>query len=123
MQKSELIALLAKPPASFTWSTSDDGNRTMGTTEGCVLDIWPDRVEAVALFPPDNAPLAARNGALMQLILAALRPDWPASASWLAQTLQEAARQAKPYEQVNVTRRVRFTWDRMRSCATLKVRL
>lgn len=118
-----LIDLLSQPPASLVWSSSEDGTRTIGTSEGFVLDIWPDRIEAAALFPPDNAPLAARNGTLMQLILMALRPDWHSAPSWLAMQMQFAARTAKPFDEINVTRRTRFVWSRAQSRATLKVSL
>lgn len=116
-----LVELFSKPPASFTWSSSADG-RTMGTTEGFVLDIWPDRVEAAALFPPDRTDLAARNGTLLQLLLMAMRPDWTSAPSWLAQQMRLAARTQKPFESLNVTRRVTFVWSRAESRATLKVR-
>lgn len=116
-----LIDLLSQPPASFVWSSSADGQRTMGTSAGFVLDLWPDRIEAAALFPPDRADLAARNGTLLQLILLAMRPDWNSASSWLALQMRRAARTTRPFEEVNVTRRVRFVWDRTRSRATLKV--
>ena len=122
MTGSELIDLLSQPPASFTWSTSADGQRTMGTAEGFVLDMWPDRVEAAALFPPDNLGLAARNGVIMQLLLMAMRPEWQGAAAWLAQQLKLAARsKAVRPEYMNVIRRVTITWDRTNSRATLKV--
>lgn len=119
----QLIELFTKPPASFTWSTSEDGSRTMGTSEGFILDILPGRVEAAALFPPDRPDLAARNGVLLQLLLAALRPDWPNSDAWLAQQMRLCVRsKQQPYEEVNVTRRTTFHWDRARSRAALVVR-
>jgi hypothetical protein len=121
-----LIDLFSKPPASFVWSASEDGQRTMGTSAGFVLDIWPDRVEAAALFPPDNAELAARNGTLLQLLLMAMRPDWASAPAWLGAQMRRSARYEptteRPFfEEVNVTRRVRFVWDRTQSRATLKV--
>lgn len=122
MTGSDLIELLSRPPASFTWSSSDDGQRTMGTAEGFVLDMWPDRVEAAALFPPDRPDLAARNGTIMQLLLMAMRPDWSSAASWLAQQMKLAARSksARP-EYVNVTRRLTLVWDRTHSRMTLRI--
>lgn len=119
--KEQLMTLLSKPPASFVWSSSEDGARTMGTSEGFVMDIWTDRIEAAALFPPDRADLAARNGTLMQLILLALRPDWDGAATWLTQRMRQAARASKPFESPNISRRVSFTWHRAQSRATLKV--
>jgi hypothetical protein len=115
-----LIDLFSKPPASFVWATNEQG-RTIGTSEGFVLDLWPDRIEAVAIFSPDREDVAARNGILMQLLLVALRPDWTSAASWLALQMRRAARTNKPFEETNVTRRVRFVWDRTHSRATLKV--
>ena len=117
----QLVKLFSQPPASFTWSTSEDGTRTIGTTEGFILDLWPDRVEAVALFPPDRLDLAARNGTLLELVILAMRRDWLTGPSWLAQQMRRAARARKPFDEVNITRRVRFAWDRAHSRATLKV--
>lgn len=121
MQKSDLRALLSKPPASLTWSSSEDGQRTMGTSEGFVIDLWPDRVEAAALFPPDRPDLAARNGTLLQLVLVALRPDWSGASAWLAYWMRTAGRSGKPIDEPNISRRVRFVWDRTQSRATLTV--
>jgi hypothetical protein len=114
-----LIDLFSQPPASFAWSASADGARTMGTSEGFVLDIWPDRVEAAALFPPDRPDLAARNAALCELLLLAMRPDWVSAPSWLAQAMRQAARGHA--EQINVVRGVRFTHDAAQSRATLRI--
>ena len=121
MQKSDLIALLSKPPASFTWASSDDDQRTMGTSEGFVLDIWPNRIEAAALFPPDRPDLAGRNGTLLQLILLALRPDWPGASAWLTYWMRAAGRTAKRIDEPNIARRVHFVWDPTQSRATLTV--
>lgn len=115
-----LIDLFSKPPASFVWATNEQG-RTIGTSEGFILDLWPDHIEAVAIFSPDRADVAARNGMLMQLLLLALRPDWNSASDWLALQMRRAARTSQPFEEVNVTRRVRFAWDRTHSRATLKV--
>lgn len=117
----QLIDLFSQPPASFVWSTSEDGQRTIGTSEGFILDIWPDRVEAAALFPPDRLDLVERNATLFQLLLMSMRPDWASAPSWLAVQMRRAAHTSKPFEEVNVTRRVRFVWDRTQSRATLKV--
>lgn len=115
----QLIDLFSKPPASFTWSSSEDGARTMGTSEGFVLDIWPDRVEAAALFPPDRPELAERNGVLLQLLILALRPDWNSAASWLAQAMRQAARGHR--ESINVTRGIRFLHDAQQSRTTVRI--
>jgi hypothetical protein len=118
MQK--LVDLFSKPPASFAWSQSDDGQRTIGASEGFALDIWPDRVVASALMPPDRPDLAARNGTLLELLLLALRPDWQTASAWLAQQLRLAQRRAV-FEGPNVTRRVELLWSRQHSRVTLKV--
>ena len=122
----QLIDLFSQPPASFTWSASDDGQRTMGTSEGFVLDIWPDRVEAAALFPPDRPDLVERNATLLQLLLMVMRPDWNSAPSWLAQAMRMAARYRptpeRPfYEDSNITRRVRFVNDPTQSRATIRI--
>jgi hypothetical protein len=115
----QLIDLFSQPPASFVWSASEDGTRTMGTSEGFVLDIWPDRVEAAALFPPDRPDLVERNATLLQLLLLAMRPDWNSAPSWLAQAMRMAARGHR--EDVNITRRVRFQNDPTHSRTTLRI--
>lgn len=115
----DLIELFTQPPASFVWSKSADGQRTMGTSEGFILDLWPDRVEAAALFPPDRADLTERNATLFQLLLMAMRPNWSSAPSWLAQAMRQAAR--GHHEDHNVTRRVRFVSDPTQSRATLRI--
>lgn len=115
----DLVELFTQPPASFVWSKSADGSRTIGTSEGFILDIWPDRVEAAALFPPDRPDLVERNASLLQLLLMAMRPDWASAPSWLAQAMRQAARGHT--EEINVTRRVRFVSDPSQSRATLEV--
>lgn len=120
MDRDALIELFSKIPG-FAWSSSEDGQRMMGTTEGFVLDIWPGHVEAAALFPPDRADLAARNGTLFQVLLMAMRPDWQSAPSWLAQQMRRAARIGRLFEETNVTRRVVFTWTPRESRATLRV--
>lgn len=114
-----LIDLFSQPPASFVWSSSADGTRTIGTSEGFVLDIWPDRVEAAALFPDDRPDLVERNSTLLQLLLMAMRPDWQSAASWLAQAMRMAARGHR--ESINVSRGVRFVHDAAHSRATLRI--
>lgn len=123
MNRDDIQSLFSQPPASFTWSRSEDGGRVMGTSEGAVLDLWPDRVEFAGLFPPDRADLAARNGTLMQLLLTALRRDWVTASDWLTAQLRMAARAKEFYEGPNYSRRVVFTFSRRESRATLKVRL
>lgn len=115
-----LIDLFSKPPASFAWSTSADGQRTIGTSAGFVLDIWPDRVAAAALFPSDQPDLVARNAALLQLLLLAMRPEWSSASSWLSQAMRQAARGQR--ESVNVARGVRFANDAAHSRATVEIR-
>lgn len=117
-----LEELLSSPPASFQFSKSDDGTRTIGTSAGIVVDITADRVEAAALFPPDNAELAERNGVLLLLLLTYLRPDWQSAGSWLATQMQLAARTKKPFDSQNFTRRVTFAWQAIASRATLRIR-
>lgn len=115
----KLIDLFSKPPASLVWSEGE--GRTIGASEGFALDIWPDRVVASALLPPDRPDLAARNGTLLQLLLVALRPDWHTASAWLAQQLRLAQRHAA-FEGPNVTRRVTFLWSRQHSRVTLMVK-
>lgn len=124
MQRSELQDLLTKPPASFVWAEKEDGSRLIGTSEGAVVDIWPDRIEFAGAFPPDNAALAARNGILIVLLLTALRLDWPSAGDWLAAQMKHAANyQPLPeqplYDVLNYARQVRFTFDKRSSRATL----
>jgi hypothetical protein len=124
MTRDELQALFSKPPASFTWSRSEDGQRIIGASTGCVLDLWADRAEMVATFPPDDAALAQRNGTLMSLLLAAMRPDWSSANDWLAVQMRTAARSKQAYIDVpNITRRVTFKYDRQHSRATLVVKM
>jgi hypothetical protein len=120
---TELQNLLSQPPASFQWSQSEDGTRTIGASEGCVIDLWPDRVEMAAVFPPDRADVAARNGALMALVLVALRKEWQTAGDWLAVQMRQAARAKTPlFETENYSRQVRFVFDRRHSRATLRIR-
>lgn len=113
------------PPASFAWAQNNQG-RTIGTSEGPLLDIWPDRAEVVATFPPDNATLAARNAILIQLLLSAMRPDWADPGRWLAEQLRQAKR-FKPTKNVptfdvtSTVYRVRLTWDMRLSQLTVRV--
>lgn len=127
MQKltnDELITLLTKPPASFVWATKE--GRTIGTSEGFILDFWPDRVEAAAIFAPNDTRMAARNSMLFLLILSALRPDWNSISDWLTIQMRLGARYTPTddeplFQADNGTRRVRFTWDQLHSRATLTV--
>jgi hypothetical protein len=123
MNAAELQNLLSQPPASFTWSQSEDGTRTIGSSGGCVIDLLPDRVEMAAVFPPDRADVAARNGALMALVLVALRKEWQTAGDWLAVQMRQAARAKTPlFEAENYSRQVRFVFDRHHSRATLRIR-
>lgn len=122
MTNADLQALFRQPPASFVWSEAADGSRTIGTAEGCVLDLWSNRVEMTALFPPDRPDVAARSGTLMQLLLVAMRPDFLTASTWLAQQLRLAARtKAATYEALNVSRQVAFWYQRSESRGTLRV--
>ena len=121
MSDADLQSLFSQPPASFVWTQSKDGRRTMGAAPGAVIDLWPDRVELAALMPPDRADLAAHNGALM-LLLTALRRDWITASDWLKTQMGMAGRSKGFYEGVNYSRQVSFTFDRRVSRATLKVK-
>ena len=122
MIPNDIQSLFSQPPASFVWTQSSDGSRTMGAAPGAVLDFWPDRVELAALMPPDRADLAAHNGALLLLLLTALRRDWMTASDWLKTQMGMAARATGFYEGVNYSRQVSFTFDRRVSRATLKVK-
>jgi hypothetical protein len=120
---SDLQALLSRPPASFAWSQSEDGVRTIGTCPGCGVDIWPDRVSVAALMPNDDAALVERNSVLLLLILTALRPDWATAGDWLTTQMGMAARNKRDvYEGTNYSRRVVFGWSKRTGTATLKVK-
>jgi hypothetical protein len=120
---ADLQALFTRPPASFLWSPSEDGRRVIGVTEGVVLDLWPDKAEMTALFPPDREDIAARNGTLMLLLLTATRPDWQSAGDWLTFHLRSAARGKSPiHEETNYTRGVTFSYSRATSRALLRVR-
>lgn len=123
MNRDELQALFSQPPASFQWAQGADGDRTIGTSAGAALDLWPDRVEFAGLFPPDSPELAARNATLMQLLLTALRRDWISASDWLTAQMRMAARSKEFYEGPNYSRRVSFAFDRKTSRATLKVKV
>lgn len=113
--------LFSQEPASVAWS--EQNGRTVGTSVGFVLDLWPDRIEAAALFPPDNTALVGRNSTLLQLLLVATRPDWQSSSTWLANAMRTAARSKEiVHEEINITRGVRLVWDKRHSRATLRIR-
>lgn len=117
---TDLQALFSTEPASFQWAAGD--GRTIGTAAGAVLDLWPGRAELTAIFPPDNADLAARNGALLLLLLTATRPGWQTAGDWLTFQMRSAARGTRDqYEATNYTRGVTFRYDRQQSRATLRV--
>lgn len=123
MQASELQTLFSRPPASLVWSDGPNGRR-IGTCEGFALTLEADgQVQAAGVFAPDAPDLAARNGMLLQLVLAALRPDWHSAGAWLVTQQQLAARHpGARYETHNITRRCVFVFDRAHSRATLRVR-
>jgi len=118
---TDLQALLSKPPASFAWSVSADGQRTIGVALGAVIDIWEDHIELAVLVPPDDAALAARGGALLLLVLCALRPDWVTAPDWLKVQMGIAARAKGYYEGQHFGRRVMFSFDRAQSRAMLRL--
>ena len=122
LTNADLQELFSAPPASFHWSQSVNGWRAIGSSEGAILDIWPDHAELTATFPPDNAELAARNGTLMQLLLVALRPEWQSGSAWLSNHMRMAARSRRnEYEVFNYSRGVRFRYDREHSKAALRI--
>ena len=119
---TDLVHLLSQPPAALTFTASADGRRPIGTTVGFVLDIWPDRVEAAALFPPDQPDLAARNGVLFQLLLAATRPAWAGAEAWLVAQLRLAPTLARGQHRFDhIAQRVALIVDRAHSRATLRI--
>lgn len=118
---ADLQALLSQPPANFVWSSSADGRRTLGTAPGAMIDLWPDRVELVAIFPPDDLALAQHNGALLLLVLCALRPAWEGVPAWLKVQLDLAKRAKVLHEGTHYGQRVTFIYERRYSRATLKV--
>lgn len=122
----QLIDLFSKPPASFAWATNNEG-RTLGTSEGFVLDIWTDTVEAAVLFPPDNSRLVRRNTMLCLLLLLVLRPNWADPERWLTEQMRQANRfrptKKQPFYQTteNTQEQVRFSWDKIQSRVTLSI--
>jgi hypothetical protein len=120
---ADLQALLSQPPASFAWSSSEDGRRTIGTAPGAICDIWPDHVELAAIYPPDDLALAARNGALLLLVLCALRPEWASAPDWLKLQMRLAAKAKLMHEGTHYGQRVTFAYMRQNSRASLKVKL
>jgi hypothetical protein len=123
MDRAALKALFSRPPASFQWARDEGRDIDMGTSIGSVLEIGDRHAALVALFPPDQPQLAARNGTLMQLLLVALRPDWPSASGWLVEQLQAATKATEPYDAQDLARYVRFRWDRQHSRATLEIDL
>ena len=121
----QLIDLFLKPPASFAWATNNEG-RTLGTSEGFVLDIWPDKVEAAVRFPPDNSRLVRRNTMLCLLLLMALRPNWVNPEGWLTEQMRQAGRyrptEKQPLYQAEIAQeQVRFSWGKPQSRVTLRI--
>ena len=119
-----LQALFSTPPASFVWATKE--GRAIGASDGFLMDLWPDRIEAAALFTPNRAQLAQRNATLFLLLLMAMRPQWQNAHGWFAEALGLAKNyrptETHPYfDLTNTEHRVRFTWDARASRATLRV--
>lgn len=119
----QFVELLSQPPASFVWSSSEDGRRTIGTSQGAICDIWADHIELAAIFPPDDLALAGRNGTLMLLVLCALRPEWERAGDWLKLQLGLAAKAKVAHEGTHYGQRVTFSYMRGSSRAALKVKL
>lgn len=117
----DIQALFSRPPASFVWSRSEDGQRTLGTSHGAVMDIWPGNVQLACIVAPDDQALVNRGVALMLLLLAALRPAWVTAPDWLAQQMRMATRATGTYEGPNYSQRVLFSYDKQHSRAVLKV--
>ena len=115
-----LIEALSAPPASFQWTAGN--GRVMGTCAGFVLDIWPDKVEALAIMAPDQPTLTRNNALLLQIVLSALRPDWPASLDWLTQQFRQATQANGSYAGPNYIRGVIFAWNKQKSHVTLTLR-
>lgn len=125
MERKDLIELFSREPAALAWSTSEDGQRTIGTSAGFALTLG-ETIEAAGVFPHDQPELAARNGSLLHLLLVAMRPDWQTASAWLEQQMRLAARhqpteQRPRYHEHNYSRRVIFSWDRQHSRAALTV--
>lgn len=121
----QLIDLFLKPPASFAWATNNEG-RTLGTSEGFALDIWPDKVEAAVLFPPDNSRLVRRNTMLCLLLLMMLRPNWADPEGWLTEQMRQAGRYRPTkdvplYQGEHTEEQVRLSWDKTQSRLTLHI--
>jgi len=114
------IDLLSQPPASFAWSTSADGQRTIGTATGAIVDIWPSHVEVALLFPPDDPALAAHNGALLLLIVTALRPEWNGAGKWLSMQLRMSQGRAT-HEDTQYIGRATFRWSAAESRVTVRL--
>jgi hypothetical protein len=117
----DIQALFSRPPASFAWSQSADGQRTLGTSPGAIMDLWPGTVQLACIMAPDDQALVNRGVALLLLLLAALRPAWVTAPDWLAQQMRMAARAKGPYEGPNYSQRVEFRYDKQHSRAVLKV--
>lgn len=120
----DLVTLFSKQPAALAWAVKE--GRTIGASEGFLLDLWPDRAECVGVFARANPRLAARNATLLLLLLMACRPEWANVEVWLSETLRLARRfhptESHPFfDLTNTEHRVRFTWDARLSRATLQV--
>lgn len=117
----DIQALFSRPPASFAWSASEDGQRVIGVGHGAVLDLWKDKAQLACIIAPDDPALVNRGVALMLLLLAALRPAWVTAPDWLAQQMRMAARARGVYEGPNYSQRVEFSYDKQQSLAVIKV--
>lgn len=106
----KLKSVLAQEPTNFQWSDAPD--HTFGTGRWSFIDIWPDRLELAAIFPPDQPTIATHNAMLFTLLLAAMRPEWVTAGDWLASQLRMAARVANNYTGTNFSQHVTFAWDK-----------
>jgi len=127
MTPAELEALFSREPASFVFADAPPVQgrvRRFGTAPGMTMEIEQKAVTMLGAFTPSNPDDAKRNGILMQLLLAALRPDWARSELWLATQMRLAGRSRTPdFEAPNYARKVRFVFHRQTGQAVLRVEM
>jgi len=127
MTPAELEALFSREPASFVFADAppiQGRARRIGTAPGMIMEIESNAVTLLGAFSSSNPDDAKRNAVLMQLLLAALRPDWARSELWLATQMRLAGRSEKPdFESPNYARKVRFVFHRQTGQAVLRVEM